>query len=523
MKRIFLGLILLGILAAIWVPALLKEPERPNPLAQLREKVHKKSAPVVNHSQFTQLQKPFTHPQQVTEACIGCHNQRHLEVMKSSHWNWERLEYVQGKGIRSVGKKNILNNFCIGIGANETSCNTCHIGFGYADKDFDFNNPLNVDCMSCHDNSNTYLKAKGGAGMPDPSVNLNAVAQHVGRPTRSNCGTCHFFGGGGNNVKHGDLEMALFEPERAVDVHMGTDGVDMSCVECHTAQNHQMLGKSYSLSSMNRQRVQCESCHSDQPHNSTILNRHGIKVACQTCHIPVYATVNPTKMRWDWSTAGELKNGEPYETLDSLGMTAYSSLKGTFTWERNVTPEYIWFNGTASHLLIGDTINPAETVLINQLYGSYEDPEAKITPVKIHRAKQPYDKVYRYLAQPKTVSLAKGDSGFWKDFDWQTSIRAGMQYVGLPYSGEYGFIATEMYWPVNHMVAPKQQALSCVECHTPKNSRLAGLTDFYMPARDRNVWIETLGKLAVGLTLLGVLVHSGLRIALYFRRKGGAQ
>ncbi|MCX7835762.1 MAG: tetrathionate reductase family octaheme c-type cytochrome [bacterium] len=512
MKRIFLGLLLLGIFAAILIPSLFKEPYRPPLLSQLREKYHKKASKSADHSKFLPLQKPFTRPQEVTEACISCHNQRHIEVMKSSHWNWERLEYVTGKGIRAIGKKNILNNFCIGIASNEAACNKCHIGFGFKDASFDFQNPLNVDCLSCHDLSNTYLKASGGAGMPDPSVNLNIVAQSVGRPTRNNCGTCHFFGGGGNNVKHGDLEMALFDTEREIDVHMGTDGVDLSCVDCHTAKNHQMLGKVYSLSSMNRDRVQCEQCHTDKPHQQTILNRHGIKVACQTCHIPTYAKVNPTKMEWDWSTAGNLKNGEPYEEKDSLGMVAYTSLKGTFTWARNVKPEYLWFNGTATHVLLGEPINPTQVVKINELFGSYRDPEAKIIPVKIHRAVQPYDKKYNYLVQPKTYSVTKGDSGFWNDFDWQKAIQAGMQHLGLPYSGDYGFVKTEMTWPINHMVAPKSQALSCVECHSRENSRLAALTDFYLPARDRNYWIDHIGKGLIIFTIIAVILHTLLRI-----------
>jgi hypothetical protein len=41
----------------------------------------------------------------------------------------------------------------------------------------------------------------------------------------------------------------------------------------------------------------------------------------------------------------------------------------------------------------------------------------------------------------------------------------GSQATGLPYSGTYGFVATDMYWPITHMVAPKEQALQCTDCH----------------------------------------------------------
>ena len=50
--------------------------------------------------------------------------------MASSHWNWERIEYVEGKGIRAIGKKNVLNNFCIGVAGSQQSCDKCHAGYG---------------------------------------------------------------------------------------------------------------------------------------------------------------------------------------------------------------------------------------------------------------------------------------------------------------------------------------------------------------------------------------------------------
>ena len=46
-----------------------------------------------------------------------------------------------------------------------------------------------------------------------------------------------------------------------------------------------------------------------------------------------------------------------------------------------------------------------------------------------------------------------------------------MDYAGLPYSGEYSFINSEMYWLVTHQVAPAEEALLCTECHS-KSGRL---------------------------------------------------
>lgn len=487
----------------------------------LKERFAKKSRSSVDHAQLDRLKQVFTKPQEVTAACIACHNGRHVEVMQSSHWNWERTEYVPGKGIRSIGKRNLLNNFCIGIASNETSCTKCHAGYGYADGRFDFTNALNVDCLACHDTSGKYVKASGASGMPEASVDLTFVAQHVGKPTRSNCITCHGFGGGGNNVKHGDLEAAMVAPERDVDVHMSDDGTGMQCVSCHLTEKHQMLGKLYSVSSMNRNRATCESCHSEVPHNDDLINKHTVKVACQTCHIPTYAKVRPTKLRWDWSTAGRLRDGKPYEEKGEDGVDTYMSIKGSFTWGKNLKPEYAWSNGTAGHYLLGDKVEPGRVVKINELFGSYDDPGAKIIPVKIHRGKQIYDTDNKYLIQPKTVSVTAGDGAYWKEFNWTRAAEEGMKAAGLPFSGNYGFIETEMVWPINHMVSPKSQTVGCAECHVRAGGRLAGLTGFYIPGRDANPWLERLGKLLLAFTLIGVVAHGGARIVVSRKRKGG--
>ncbi|MCB1008471.1 MAG: tetrathionate reductase family octaheme c-type cytochrome [Acidobacteria bacterium] len=475
----------------------------------------------VDHSKLPQLQKHFASPQDVTRACIGCHTERHKEVMKSSHWNWERLEYIEGRGIMALGKKNAFNNFCISASSNEQTCAKCHIGFGMKNNTtFDFENGANVDCMVCHDNSEEYHKGASLAGYPDRMVNLTKVAQSVGNPKKMNCGSCHFFSGGGNNVKHGDLEIALLDTTRDIDVHMGTDGGDMSCVDCHRAENHQMLGKSYSLSSMNRNRVRCESCHGELPHDDEILDAHGYKVACQTCHIPTYAKVNATKLRWDWSTAGKLRDGKPYSEEDADGNHSYLSIKGSFVWGKDVVPEYAWFNGTASHYLLGETFDPSAPLVLNPLLGDYDDPDAKIVPVKVHRANQIYDSVENILVQPKLFSATPGDGGYWGEFDWEKAATAGMREVGLPFSGSYGFARTEMNWPVNHMVAPKEKALDCADCHTPEGGRLASVGGFYLPGRDRNRWLDWAGRALLLTTLVGVVLHGGARVWFWRRRNG---
>ena len=521
MHRVAFAIVLLLLIISIPVVARLGgRGEVPSQLEQLRLKMAQdKHVPSVDHTKFDVLKEPFDSPEKVTEACLSCHTERGKEVMQSSHWRWDRVEYIPGHGIRALGKRNVLNNFCIGTQTNLASCDKCHTGFGFVDQNFDFNAPTRIDCLACHDTPGP--SPRPSYGRPADSVDLNEVATHVGRPTRDNCGTCHFFGGGGNNTKHGDLEKAMFDPPREVDVHLAADGANIECVDCHKAKNHQLLGKVYSIASMDTQRSTCTQCHGETPHDrNRVLNEHTLKVACQTCHIPRYAKVNKTNTYWDWSEAGKFRDGKPYVEVDEQDNHLYMSIKGSFVWESNLTPEYIFFNGTAGHYLLGDKVEGDGPVKLNTLYGSYDDPESKIIPVKVHRAKQLFDPVTRMLIQPKLVGKEKGEGAYWKDFDWDRAARIGMEAVGLPYSGEYSFIETEMTWPINHMVSPADEAVTCVECHTRDGSRLAGLEGFYMPGRDRSETVERIGRLALLIALAGVLLHGGVRFVAHQIGKG---
>jgi octaheme c-type cytochrome (tetrathionate reductase family) len=481
-------------------------------LAELKEKHSVPHIPGVDHSKHEVLQRDFENPHEITAACLSCHTERGDELLHSFHFTWEREEFIEGRGVTYLGKKNLLNNFCTGIFSNESSCNRCHAGYGWGDNSFDFSNPYNIDCLVCHDNTGTYEKARGGAGYPNPGQDFRSIVQNVGLPTKANCGYCHFHGGGGNNVKHGDLEMALLTASREVDVHMGVDGGNMDCVDCHTAPNHKMTGRYYGVSSSNTNRVTCEQCHTATPHIEDQLNSHVAKIACQTCHIPEYAKVNPTKMYWDWSTAGELKDGKAFELYDSKGNTIYQSIKGDASWQTNVVPEYSWFNGTADHFLLSDKVDTTAAFLrINTLFGSADDPESRIIPSKVHRGRQPFDPVHLTILQAKLWDREPGKGALWLDLDWERSLIEGMKYLDRPYSGQWDFVDTEMYLPVNHMVSPAEQALTCEDCHTRIDSRMQFVEGTYIPGFTTKATIDNLGVLLIILSLLGVITHAIIR------------
>ncbi len=422
----------------------------------------------IDHHDIEILQGTFESPQDVTKACLSCHEDAAAEIQHTTHWTWEFVNETTGQ---TLGKKTLVNNFCININSNEPRCTSCHVGYGWTDDTFDFNVQENVDCLVCHDTTGTYVKIPTGAGMPANELSeLTEIAQAVGVSSRDTCGTCHFYGGGGDEVKHGDLDSSLINPDFDLDVHMDAEGLDFTCTTCHETTDHEIPGSRYSmdLSQWNG----CESCHHDDPHSFDVLNSHTDRVSCETCHIPEYARGDiATKMTWDWSTAGQFnEDGSNIVTLDEDGNIIYYSLKGDFTWEEYVVPEYVWFNGDVSYTLLEDTIDPTQIVSINRFNGSVDDQISKIWPVKRFVAIQPYDSVNNTFVVPHL--FGKDDTAYWVNFDWSKAIQTGMDYLDLPYSGEYDFVETEMYWPITHMVAPAEQALTCEQCHVDEGGRL---------------------------------------------------
>ncbi len=495
----------------------------------------------VDHSKLEALQKDFAAPEEVTAACLSCHSLAANQIQHTIHWTWLEDKAGDGKTMGKNGKT--INNFCIAVPSNEPRCTSCHIGYGWKDKNFDFTNKNKIDCLVCHDSTHTYKKYPTKAGYPvtEPTVfpengetflppDYKKVAGAVARPDRVNCGTCHFYGGGGDMVKHGDLDSSMAKPKKSLDVHMDTEGLNFACQRCHTTKQHQIAGRSYSVPASQEKlslteadlasKIACESCHGNAPHKTNAkANDHVDKVACQTCHIPSFARELPTKMRWDWSTAGKMNaEGKPFKTKGPLGTPIYDTKKGDFTWEKDVVPEYRWFNGAMSYLLVTDKIDPNKLVTLNKPLGEAKDPKSRIMPFKRHTGRQPYDKGQNTLVIPKLFGPPDSDA-YWAKYDWGKAIVAGMKYVDLPYSGQYGFVETEYFFPTTHMVAPAKNVVACGQCHAREGSRLKGIEGVYMPGRDSGGLVTMIGWTAVIGSAAGVGVHGFLRAASRKRRE----
>jgi len=474
------------------------------------------SSSTANHAKFRELQQTFKSGQEVTRVCLACHTEAAKQVMKTKHWTWEALN---PNFDQKLGKKTLVNNFCIGISSNQPYCTSCHIGYGWKDNSFDFTAEENVDCLVCHDTTGTYRKPSGLAGHPvyqemefPPGsgiilrpVDLTKVAQKVGKSSRYNCIACHSYGGGGDGVKHGDLDSSLEAPGMELDVHMDATGLDFACATCHAASGHEVPGSRYAPT-VNRQAgplirglpekrnpAICESCHGSRPHTAdtvanikplpgftavsmaAMVNKHGEKLACQTCHIPAMARGGvPTKMMWDWSAGGRMgPDGKPIEKYDNTGHKIYDSKKGAFVLGENVIPEYVWFNGEVKYTLLGDKVVKGEGYTpINRFGGSPNDGKSRIWPVKLYRGVQPYDPVNQTLVIPHTYGT--DPDAYSVSFNWEKAVAAGMADAGAPFSGKVDFIKTQMLWPLNHMVAPRSGSLKCNDCHSSDGSLSEG-------------------------------------------------
>ncbi len=499
------------------------------------------------HASMTQaglpLAGPFPTGYSVTAACVKCHESVAAEVMSAPHWKWQGptpdlvlSDLVTPLDPGNIGKVNLINNFCVGVPSNEKRCDQCHTGYG-GDPDAakpqksaraytgagDSSIPLDnrVDCLVCHVDATRYSKNPKDFGRPNPTVDLAAaVKSGIILPTRANCGVCHFYAGGGDNVKL--MGSALKSPTESTDVHMGRG---MTCSDCHVRPGHAFAGGGVHVPT-HTSRVACSDCHGATPHtghvavSGEILDRHMARIACQTCHIPRFSKTQFTKMNWDWSTAGDNKtcagtpgtctsgvvttkvndDGQP-DPSSATSVTSYDYIKGNFQWKRNVVPAYRWSNGKSSHARVSDkgdlttlglTTDDPSRITLGEPAGNATN--GKIMPFKLMRGRQPVyvDGANGFVINPNVF----GPGSFWgvvqaPGYDFSTytfdagtapgqpsvdklwgkilsvgAVAAGQVPAGtLPfakYDGTgpgYAWRYTKLYMDMNHEVAPKAQAL----------------------------------------------------------------
>lgn len=423
-------------------------------------------------------------PYEGTSSCLMCHESEGIEMLSAGHFKWEGYsDRIVGLEGQSHGKNDLINNFCVAVPTNEPRCTQCHAGYGYKDASFDFNNPENVDCLVCHDQSGTYMKDPKTAGLPAASVDLEVVARSITvgqEPTRKACIGCHAKAGGGDNVKHGDLSTDMIATTREYDVHMGTDGGNLACTACHGANHDPVTGEvnhgiaGMSLHSVNEGEMkQCSDCHGnrDRIHAGTsvepmLVEGYHDNLACQVCHIPAIARKISTKTEWYWSDAGQDVSPIPVDPV--TGRPTYDKKKGTFVWSLNVRPTLRYANGQWNRPVIGFTDKySAIPIDLGSPVGDYTD--SMIYPFKLMKGNQPVDPITKTILVPHLFGKISGPNPYWGLYDWTLAIEDGANYTGQDFSGTHAFEPTTMLLSVNHEIAPKEMALgmesNCGDCH----------------------------------------------------------
>ncbi len=501
------------------------------------------------HANAAQLRGPFATGYAVTAQCVSCHQKQAADFMATVHWTWKgptpQLFSItnpsQAKNPGTVGKGTLINNFCVATASNDKRCDQCHAGYGgdpdlakpqksargylvfdAADAGADSSIPLanRVDCLVCHsDPTAGYTKDPKNFGNPAATSNLALSAQMIIKPTRTNCGACHFFAGGGDNVKL--MGSSLKNPSASIDVHMGRG---MDCADCHAQTGHRFKGAAVHVP-VNNGRVQCTDCHGTSPHTGKVqstgeqLDTHTAKMACQTCHIPRFSRGQFGKTNWDWSTVGNNSLGvagvvtskvNDLGVTDAAGtpVTTYDYIKGNFVWQRNIVPAYAWSNGTSVHMTTTDKLDltmlglgpdDASRINLGSPLGARTDPMSKIAPYKLMRGRQGV-----YIDGPDSFVLAQnvfGPNSLWgvlqapgytftsqaaMDTLWGSVFSRGAAAAGQVATGTtlakfdpgtgrgWDWRNTKLYLDLNHEVAPKNLALgasgACTDCHsaTPK-------------------------------------------------------
>ena len=201
------------------------------------------------------------------------------------------------------------------------------------------------------------------------------------------------------------------------------------------------------------------SCHENTPHDSHDLNRHISKLACQTCHIPVYgkdasdsAANEATEINRSW------QEGSHHETAPKHPV---------LTKANNVVPRYKFWNRYSDNYLLGLKINyDPETgaYATSRPDGSVNDPESKLYPFKYKTSDYP-------LHVPSGSLIALDTSVFFATADADAAALSGLQnmiergMLSASDSDEIKWVNTDTYQLLNHQVSPHDDAVECNECH----------------------------------------------------------
>jgi len=395
--------------------------------------------------------------------CLACHQDEAVEVHGSVMYQWEGESPQMVTGPTMQGKiSGGVNSYCINILGNWNVCGNCHIGLGAKPGPAATEAELeNIDCLICHQQA--YRRKKvGEAFVPDTdamTISMDEAVQTVHQPTRFNCLQCHAKAGGGDSVKRGDLSLAhASTSDSAFDVHMATTGEDLQCQDCHTVTGHRFAGRGSDLRPTDSEAVlECTNCHAvmatPSGHPGSTIDRHVARIACQTCHIPVYAK--------DASDSGAATEAtETHRTwLDTHSASAPyhpAAIKSN-----DLVPQYRFWNRENENYLLGDVARTDPRTghyPTSRPVGHSTRVDSKLYAFKYKTAEQPIiNSTNQLLALDTSVYFATGDH--------VAAAQQGLVNMGLEDTEPFSWIETDTLQMLNHEVSAARAALACGDCH----------------------------------------------------------
>lgn len=419
------------------------------------------------------------------ETCVNCHEKEAQDVHGSVHYQLTgmtpNVTNISGMAGKSDGA---FNTYC---GSIETSpfftCSGCHVGNGLPpESEMTAEQLNNIDCLMCHQEDYARMAAPpfedlvvvGSDGelttiqipvpetfrfIPDESnmtISILEAARTVHLTTRKTCLRCHAGASGSDGGKRGDLSFVNVDPPITSDIHMSSHGENLTCSNCHSAENHRFKGRGLDIRPNDvEDRFTCAECHSDEPHDdysathAKSLDRHATKVACQTCHIPEFAKDISSELARDW-------------THTHYSETSCGGRGGWVPNEKramNIVPTYRWFDGTSNVYALGQipSENEDDSKAFGTPNGAVDSIDAKIYPMKEHRS---------VSAQHDATGLMIPHStfAFFTQNSFDEAVRIGMEQQGL--EGNYTLVEIHTYQTINHGVEEEDNALSCNDCHS---------------------------------------------------------
>lgn len=425
--------------------------------------------------------------------CLQCHTEEANDNFYSVHYQWKGEAKYLNNGAPFQGKNaGSINAYCINITGNWNDCSTCHIGLGKKPSTVPSRLQLaNIDCLVCHQKEYRRVRTPTGPAVMVPdketmTITMNQAVQTVHQPVRQNCLQCHSRAGGGDSYKRGDLTMAhAATTDRTFDVHMATTGANLQCQGCHTFQKHRVSGRGSDLRPTDLDiPMSCSTvtCHPNQStgeghKGNEEITKHVARVACQTCHIPLYGknaadtlATEATEYHRTWAESQQA--GTKYHPLLFLA--------------NDVKPVYrFWNRYSWVYNLFDKAVIDQETghYAISRPVGTITDRDSKLYPFKYKTAEQPF-------ATNKGTLVALDTSVYFRTGDPVAATKSGLKNMGYSPAEPFIWVKTDEYQMLNHEVMPRERALKCADCHgTTKQINLKTL-GYGLKAEEASLCIE---------------------------------